>query len=54
MTLLHRLLDNMTVSRKLGLGFSLVLLLTFSVAWVGHSGVGMMIDRSQKVAVRRN
>ncbi|MGE4261934.1 methyl-accepting chemotaxis protein [Shewanella sp.] len=51
MTLLHRLLDNMTVSRKLGLGFSLVLLLTFSVAWVGHSGVGMMIDRSQKVAV---
>ncbi|MFQ6370689.1 methyl-accepting chemotaxis protein [Shewanella sp. YIC-542] len=51
MALLHRFLDNITVARKLQLGFSLVLVLTFFVAWMGYSGVEMMINRSEKLAV---
>ncbi|MDF0533109.1 methyl-accepting chemotaxis protein [Shewanella sp. A32] len=51
MRLLTRLLDNIAVSKKLGLGFGLVLLLTFFVAGMGYSGVQMMIDRSDKVAI---
>ncbi|MFJ5297631.1 methyl-accepting chemotaxis protein [Pseudomonas sp. NPDC088368] len=44
-------LGNISVSRKLGIGFGLVLLLTLVITATGWSGVRSLIDRGDKLAM---
>ena len=42
-------LGNVSVNRKLGLGFGLVLLLTLAITLVGWHGMDSIIDRGDKL-----
>nr|WP_312936626.1 methyl-accepting chemotaxis protein [Pseudomonas sp.] len=44
-----QLLDNISVNRKLGMGFGLVLLLTLAAAFTGWTGLGSVIERGDKL-----
>ncbi|WP_259768366.1 methyl-accepting chemotaxis protein, partial [Pseudomonas protegens] len=46
---LARNLGNVSVSRKLGIGFGLVLLLTLLITATGWTGLGRVIDRGDKL-----
>lgn len=47
---LAQFLSNMSVNRKLGLGFGLVLVLTLLIAAAGWNGLASVIDRGEKLA----
>ena len=49
---LARNLGNVSVSRKLGIGFGLVLLLTLLITATGWTGLGRVIDRGDKLDQR--
>ena len=46
---ISQLLDNISVNRKLGMGFGLVLLLTLAAAFTGWTGLGSVIERGDKL-----
>ena len=47
---LAQLLGNISVNRKLSLGFGLVLLLTLLITATGWNGLASVIDRGNKLA----
>lgn len=47
-------LGNVSVNRKLGLGFGLVLLLTLAITLTGWHGMDSIIDRGDKLGTSRS
>ena len=46
---LAQMLGNLSVNRKLGIGFGLVLLLTLLITFTGWSGLNSLISRGDKL-----